>query len=190
MKFNQDILNKVAATAKAKTDNKRWHAAIDKAVAGLTGAWIVTELAHSIAITTESGHTYFANGSCQCKAYSLGTPCKHRAAARLIELMEEEAPSFYCDCCGAESDAVYDTCPSCGTEGEWLTEDEFYDDVDARIEAEQADITRAELISTIKRIWPATWPPLYTELLARFGKSDLSMLDTDMLRRVRLAISM
>jgi len=49
---------------------------------------------------------------------------------------------------------------------------------------------RSELISTITRIWPKTWPPLYTELLARFGKSNLEMLDDDMLRRVRLAIAM
>src|SRR5262249_3439336 len=30
---------------------------------------------------------------------------------------------------------------------------------------------RPSLIAEIKRVWPATWPPLYTELLARFGKS-------------------
>jgi hypothetical protein len=32
--------------------------------------------------------------------------------------------------------------------------------------------------------------PLETELLARFGKSKLEMLDDDMLRRVRLAVGM
>jgi len=49
---------------------------------------------------------------------------------------------------------------------------------------------RGGLIADITRIWPKTWPPLYTELLARFGKSNLEMLDIDMLRRVRLAIAM
>jgi len=49
---------------------------------------------------------------------------------------------------------------------------------------------RGTLIADIKRTWPKTWPPLYTELLARFGKSNLEMLDTDMLRRVRLAIAL
>src|SRR5262249_44639371 len=42
-----------------------------------------------VAITTESGETYFANGVCQCKAYALGTPCKHRAAVRIIEMYNE-----------------------------------------------------------------------------------------------------
>lgn len=50
--------------------------------------------------------------------------------------------------------------------------------------------TRDELISSVKRAWPKTWPPLGAELLARFGKSHLEMLDTNMLRRVRLAIAM
>ena len=94
MTFNSQILNQVITEAKAKAaSNKRWLAAIDKAAAGLLGNWIVTELAHSVAITTESGETYFANGSCQCKAFTLGTPCKHRAAARLIELYNEAPQS-------------------------------------------------------------------------------------------------
>src|SRR5262249_33966017 len=88
MQFNQDKLQRVASAAKARTTNKRWQAAIDKAVAGLLGGWIVTELQHSVAITTDGG-TYFANGSCQCKAFALGMPCKHRAAARLIEIYNE-----------------------------------------------------------------------------------------------------
>jgi hypothetical protein len=52
--------------------------------------------------------------------------------------------------------------------------------------------SRANIIAEIENIWPRFAPgvPLYNELLARFGKSELSMLDTDMLRRVRLAIAM
>src|SRR5262249_21890793 len=69
--------------------NRRWIAAIDRAVAGLTGEWIVTELAHCLAVTTESGETYFANGSCQCQAHALRTPLKHRAAARPISMCTE-----------------------------------------------------------------------------------------------------
>lgn len=48
---------------------------------------------------------------------------------------------------------------------------------------------RKELIVEIQAAWPKSWPPLYTELLARFGKSHLDMLDDDCLRRVRLAIA-
>lgn len=52
--------------------------------------------------------------------------------------------------------------------------------------------SRENLIAEIENIWPRFAPgvSLYTELLARFGKSELSMLDDDMLRRVRMAIAM
>jgi len=51
---------------------------------------------------------------------------------------------------------------------------------------------RQNLIAEITNIWPRFAPgvPLYNELLARFGKSDLNDLDDDMLRRVRLAVAM
>src|SRR5262247_607715 len=88
--INIQKFNEVAKAAKAKTNNKRWIAAIDKAVAGVeSGWWVITELADSVAVTTETGKTYFANGSCQCRAYELNQPCKHRALARLIELYNE-----------------------------------------------------------------------------------------------------
>jgi hypothetical protein len=52
--------------------------------------------------------------------------------------------------------------------------------------------SRENLIAEIENIWPRVAPqlPLATELLARFGKSKLQMLDMDMLRRVRLAIAL
>jgi hypothetical protein len=90
MTFNKEKLEAVANEAKAKTDSKRWQNAIDKAVAGLLGGWIVTELQHCVAITTESGKTYRANGVCQCEAFFKDQPCKHRAAARLITLYNEK----------------------------------------------------------------------------------------------------
>lgn len=51
---------------------------------------------------------------------------------------------------------------------------------------------RANLIAEIKNIWPRFAPglPLAVELMARFGKSSLEMLDDDLLRRVRLAVAM
>ncbi|MCI0390332.1 MAG: hypothetical protein MOB07_16400 [Acidobacteria bacterium] len=51
---------------------------------------------------------------------------------------------------------------------------------------------RAELIAHITTTWPRVEPhvSLSAALLNRFGKSNLNMLDTDMLRRVRLAIAM
>ena len=89
-------IKRAAEIAKTRTNNKRWIAAIDKAVAGVeSGNWIITELAHGIAVTTESGETYFVSGACRCKAFANGQPCKHRALARLIEIareIEETAP--------------------------------------------------------------------------------------------------
>jgi hypothetical protein len=80
-----------AKIAKAKTNDKRWRAAIDKAVAGVTsGQWIVTELAHCVAGTTESEKTSRANATvCQCEAFFRGQPCKHRALYRLPEIAVE-----------------------------------------------------------------------------------------------------
>ncbi len=107
-------------------------------------------------VTTETGHTYHANGTCQCRAYESGQPCKHRAPARLLDTYESEvaAPAT------------------------------FAADVEAS--------TRKQLIAEIENIWPRFAPgvPLYTELLARFGKSHLDMLDVGLLRDIRLAIAM
>jgi hypothetical protein len=92
MTINQDQLTQVAKEAKAKTSDRRWINAIDNAVAGvISGWWIISELYDSVAITTETGQTYFANGRCQCEAYRHGQPCRHRALARLIDLYHERA---------------------------------------------------------------------------------------------------
>jgi hypothetical protein len=58
--------------------------------------------------------------------------------------------------------------------------------------ADVAKSSRTNLIAEITNIWPRFAPslPLATELLARFGKSKLEMLDDDSLRRVRLAIAL
>jgi hypothetical protein len=51
---------------------------------------------------------------------------------------------------------------------------------------------RAKLITEIESIWPRVNPhlPLRTELMARFGKSSLSDLADNQLRRIRLEIAM
>ena len=80
----------VAQEAKKRTNSPRWKAAIDRAVAGIASNWlIVTELYNCVVITTETGKTYYANGSCQCEAYRRNQPCRHRALARLIERYNE-----------------------------------------------------------------------------------------------------
>jgi hypothetical protein len=62
----------------------------------------------------------------------------------------------------------------------------------ATFTADVAESPCANLIAEIENIWPRVEPhtPLAVELMARFGKNQLSMLDDDSLRRVRLAIAM
>jgi hypothetical protein len=93
----------IVTNAKAKTQNVRWLRAIDRAAEGIiSGELIVTTLMHGSLVTSQNG-SYMANGSCGCKAFVKGhKECKHRAAARLMELYEE-APSrlgFGCCCVG------------------------------------------------------------------------------------------
>jgi hypothetical protein len=172
MNINQAKFNEVAEAAKAKTNDKRWRAAIDKAVAGIVSGWIVTELAHGIMVTTEAG-TYLANGSCQCKAFAHGQPCKHRALARLIDLYNETAPAHRVP--GAASMGEYESVPQTFCKPD---------------EPAPVAVSRESLIADIKQSWPATWPPLATELMARFRCNDLNFLADDMLQSVRLAIAM
>jgi hypothetical protein len=94
MELNPIKFNEVANDAKAKTDDKRWLNAIDSAFTAVVfGSWVITELADAVAVTTESGQTYFANGVCQCEAFKRDQPCKHRALARLVTLYHETNPT-------------------------------------------------------------------------------------------------
>lgn len=89
MNINQTKFAKVVEAAKAKSaGHPAWLRAIEKAsTAILSGKMIVTTLAHGALVTTDGG-TYHANGACDCAART--KHCKHRAAARLIELYEVE----------------------------------------------------------------------------------------------------
>jgi hypothetical protein len=88
MQINFQKFNEVAKAAKARTNDKRWQNAIDKAQAGVTsGWWVITELANCVAVTTETGRFYRANAQhCQCEAFFRGQPCKHRSLYRLLTL--------------------------------------------------------------------------------------------------------
>jgi hypothetical protein len=161
MQINEAKFERVVEAAKAKTNDSKWLRAIEKAAAGiLDGSLIVTVLAHGALVTGKNG-SHHANGVCDCQAAKKGhTQCYHRAAARLMAIYEETAPAVS------------------------STDEEVIADVEAS--------PRKQLIAEITNIWPRFAPgvPLYNELLARFGKSDLNDLDDDMLRRVRLAVAM
>jgi hypothetical protein len=83
-------IKKAAEIAKSRTSDKRWLAAIDKAVAGVeSGGWIITELQNCIVVTTEGGKTYRANEKhYHCESFFHDKPCKHRSLYRLLTLAE------------------------------------------------------------------------------------------------------
>jgi hypothetical protein len=157
MTLNQ--IKKAAEIAKARTSDKRWLAAIDKAVAGAAN-WVVTELATCLAVTTESGRTYFANGVCQCEAYKRSTACKHRALYRLYQIAAEIAPAVS------------------------PTDEALADDV---AQSSRQNLI-AEITNIWPRFAPGL--PIETELMARFKVNRLDMLADDMLKAVRLAIAL
>jgi len=62
MNINTENFKAVANEAKARTNDKLWRNAIDKAVAGVTsGWWVITELQNCVAVSTETGKFYRAN---------------------------------------------------------------------------------------------------------------------------------
>ncbi len=90
-----DALSKVELTTDAQT-KKRWIRAIAKATAeieenGVFMTW--QEADKSLLIWSQKSNSiYSANGVCQCRAFEQGSPCFHRAAARLVRLyMETES---------------------------------------------------------------------------------------------------
>ena len=88
---NKEVLGAIAAESIAEinpnqANGKRWINAIAKAAAEIeTNPFMTYNFAsHSLLMMSKtSNETYTANGTCQCKAFEQGFPCKHRAAARV-----------------------------------------------------------------------------------------------------------
>ena len=81
------VADAVSAATKAGTNSKRWVNAIARATVELESNPFMTFNHDSnslIVMSSSSGATYEANGSCQCRAFELGQPCWHRAAAKLV----------------------------------------------------------------------------------------------------------
>jgi hypothetical protein len=90
MQFNQSRLNAAIEIACTKANgNRALLNAIEKAATGLRGGWIVSELVDGLLITSDSGATYHANGTCGCAAYHNGMVCKHRVAYRIVSIYHE-----------------------------------------------------------------------------------------------------
>jgi hypothetical protein len=94
---NKEILGQIAAESISKINpnqpnGKRWINAIAKATAEIeTNPYMTYDHdSHSLLMMSDtSSEIYTANGTCQCKAFANGFPCRHRAAARLVAIYIE-----------------------------------------------------------------------------------------------------
>jgi hypothetical protein len=90
--LDQNKLSEVVKVALiAVRGNKRWTAAINKAMGELVSNPFIHWTGHSLLIWSASNEIYESNGICQCKAYSEGQPCRHRAAYKLVKRYMETA---------------------------------------------------------------------------------------------------
>ena len=89
LNINAERMNEVIAAAFNQTDSLRWQVAITKAGAELQENPYMHIDGDALLILSDSNEIYRANGTCQCKAFSHGQPCWHRAAARLVERYNE-----------------------------------------------------------------------------------------------------
>lgn len=94
---NFEVLGQIAAESIAKINPKsqngqRWINAIAKTTAEIETNPYMTynHDSHSLLMLSEtSNQVYTANGTCGCKAFLQGFPCRHRAAARLLAIYIE-----------------------------------------------------------------------------------------------------
>jgi hypothetical protein len=74
----------------AAADHPRWLNAIDRAATELIeNPLICRQNDHLLIASSSSDQIYSANGVCQCRAFTSGQPCWHRAAGRLVQRYDE-----------------------------------------------------------------------------------------------------
>jgi hypothetical protein len=90
MNFDQTRFAAVLAAAKAKAaDSPHWLRAIERAAEVLASGELIVTLLHNGALLTSPNGSYHVNGRCGCKAVLSGhAECYHRAAVRMVEMME------------------------------------------------------------------------------------------------------
>ena len=69
----------------APKDSRRWQTAIARAWKEFQTNPYLDWQDNALLILSPSNEIYRANGTCQCRAFSNGQPCWHRAAARLVK---------------------------------------------------------------------------------------------------------
>lgn len=65
--------------------NRRWGNAIRRAADELQTNPYMHFTGKALLMLSESGEIYEANGTCQCAAFKAQTPCRHRAAYKLLK---------------------------------------------------------------------------------------------------------
>jgi len=76
----------VDAARQSAAGNRRWMNAINAGFDHLLQQEVIEVGDHNaLTYRSESGQTYYANGTCQCVAFAQGQPCKHRAASKLVK---------------------------------------------------------------------------------------------------------
>lgn len=65
--------------------NRRWQNAIRRAADELLTNPYMHYTGKSLLMLSDSGEIYDANGTCQCAAFRSQTPCRHRAAYKLLK---------------------------------------------------------------------------------------------------------
>ena len=90
MDIDQNRMQQIIQEAFDKVSgSRRWQTAIVKAKQQIEENPYIHFDGCALLILSPSGEIYSANGTCQCKAYTKGQPCWHRAAARLVERYNE-----------------------------------------------------------------------------------------------------
>lgn len=90
MQLNIVKLKATADAAKAIAPSE-WSHRIDNALEEILSNPYMHYDGHGLLVLSDSGKTYYANGTCQCKAYHFKQVCWHRIGAKLIKrYMEAE----------------------------------------------------------------------------------------------------
>ncbi len=92
MNIDQTKMQQVIQEAFDKaTGSRRWQTAIVKAKVEIENNPYMHFDGDALLILSPSNEIYRANGTCTCKAFTHGSPCWHRAAARLVKRYNEAA---------------------------------------------------------------------------------------------------
>lgn len=170
MTYNTLQFANIIETAKAKAaGNAKWLRAIEKAARMLaSGELCVTLFADDTALITSPNGSYRVNGHCPCAART--AHCYHRAAKRLVEMMEETAPVAV----SAEHDAR--TCEDINCE-------ECIRLIDEKVERDIAD---AEVETAFAAKFPGYHIADY--LLKFYGKNSLRLMNRQLVADIHALI--